>query len=88
MQTFKLSIDAESEDGTAVRCITEVDIKCKEAMAISVLANLLKENRDLRDLIADAFLFTMKNDTVVDRISTEEYNKTTKKPTDFDNLDF
>lgn len=88
MQTFKLSIEAESQDGEAVRCTTDVDIKCKEVMAISVLANLLKENRDLRELIADAFLFTMKNDEVVDRISTKEYDKTKNKPTDFDNLDF
>lgn len=88
MQTFKLSIEAESEDGEAVRCVTNVDIRCKEVLAISVLANLLKENRDLRDLIADAFLFTMKNDKVVDRISTDEYDKTKNKPTDFDNLDF
>jgi hypothetical protein len=88
MQTFKLSIEAESVDGEAVRCTTDVDIKCKESMAISVLANLLKENKDLRELIADAFLFTIKNDVVVDKISTKQYEKTTKKPTDFDNLDF
>ena len=88
-QRFFLKIDAESPDGEAIKCETQVKINCEKKVTAAILVNLMKENEELKLMFMDAFLLLMTtdDDPMSETISDEEFNKRLKKQ-DEDNLDF
>lgn len=87
-QKFFLKIDAESPDGEAVKCETQVRIDCDRRVSSVVLANLLKENEDIKEMFMDAFLLVIssKNEVLAEKLTDEEFYKRAQK-TDDDNVE-
>lgn len=74
-QKFFLKIDAESPDGEAVKCETQIKVACSGEMAVGVLANIIKQDSNLKKLFTEALLMSMGNDVMTESISDEEYAK-------------
>ena len=85
-QKFFLKIDAESPDGEAVKCETHVKINCDRKLSAAILANLLKEHADVKEMFMDAFLLilTSEDETIAEKISDEEFSKRSKNNNDED----
>lgn len=75
-QKFFLRIDAESPDGEAVRCETKIKAECSSEMIIGVFANFIKQDPNMKKLIAEALLLSLDEDAIsIEKISDEEYDK-------------
>jgi hypothetical protein len=86
-QKFFLKIDAESPDGEAVKCETQIKVACSTEMAVGILANLIKQDSNLKRLITEALLISIGDDITTESISDEEYAKRSKEE-DKTDLDF
>jgi len=86
MQRFYLKIEAESPDGEAVKCETKIKVQCTEEVAASVLANIIKQDANIKKLFTQAMLLCMEDVTMSEDISDEEYEKRLNKKDE--NLEF
>ena len=77
-EKFFLKIDAESPDGEAVKCETQIKVACSTTMATTVLASLLKQDENLRRLVTQAMLLVMSNEELSERISNDDFEKRCK----------
>lgn len=75
MQKFYLKIDAESPDGEAVKCETQIKVQCTEEVAASVLANIIRQDNNIRKLFAQAMLMCIEDSEISENISDKEYEK-------------
>jgi hypothetical protein len=71
--TFKLEIDAVSPDGNAVNCQSNIKVKCPHGMAVTVIANLLKQEKQLKMIFAEAVLIAISDVEVTQKISSDEF---------------
>jgi hypothetical protein len=77
-QKFILKIDAESPDGEIVKCHTEININCERHLSTTVVAKILKDNAELKQIFMDAFIILItpeENEILSQDISDEEYKK-------------
>jgi predicted GNAT family acetyltransferase len=75
-QTFKLEVNAESEDGSAIKCNTSVQIHCEKDMAVGIIASIINENENMKDIFMEAILLTLLNKKPIEKISDEDYDDT------------
>jgi hypothetical protein len=85
-QKFFLKIDAESPDGEAVRCETKIKAECPREMIVSIIANLLRQDENLKKVFAEALLISMDNTEITETITDAEYQQRSGK--NDDKLDF
>jgi hypothetical protein len=78
-EKFFLKIDAESPDGEAIKCERQVKVACSSVMAATVVANVLKQDKDLRKIILEAMLLVMTKGELSEKISDEEYDQRVEK---------
>lgn len=76
-QKFFLKIDAESPDGEAVRCETQIKVNCEKGLSAVIVAKILRDNIELKEIFMEAFivLMTTEDETTSEKISDEEYKK-------------
>lgn len=60
---FELCISATSEDGIEVQQDLKIDINCSGQMALGVIVNMLKEDKQLRTLILAGVQFYIEQQT-------------------------
>lgn len=72
-ETFKLDINAISPDGQTVNCQSNIKIQCNHGMAISVIANLLKQEKQLKMIFAEAVLLAISDAEITQQISSDEF---------------
>jgi|688.fasta_scaffold1318061_2 hypothetical protein len=82
-EKFVFKIDAESPDGQAVRCETKIQIACTSDMAVAIIANIFKTEKQLQKLFLDALLVSMSNEEISEKMSDEEYQKRFNDDVDF-----
>lgn len=80
MQTVKIHIDAESPDGEVIKQQTSVSVHCMHSMGVAVLANLFKENKDLRRMAMEAFILVVSNENFSEEITKSDYENNNKDP--------
>lgn len=73
MQTFKLKIDAQSPDGVAINCHIESSIHCNKDMAISIMANMMRKEPEIKEIISTAVMLCMSGEEITQEISSDEY---------------
>jgi len=72
-ETFKLEINAVSPDGEAVNCNTNIKIQCSQGMAISIIANLMKQEPRMKLIFMEAMMLSILEKDLTQPISTDEF---------------
>ena len=85
-QKFFLKIDAESPDGVLVKCETQLSVDCSSSMAIAVMANLLKDDKNFCKILKQAFYLIMENKEFTQEVSNKEFENRYKDKED--NIEF
>jgi hypothetical protein len=70
---FKLYIEAQSPDGQAINCNTEIKISCDRTMSIGVIANFLNQEPKLKLLFMEAMLLALSDVKVAEPMSSDEF---------------
>ena len=78
IEKFFMKIDAESPDGEAVRCETQIKVACTSEMAISVMANLMRQDAALKEIFTKALIMSLTGSVETQELSDEEYAKRTE----------
>jgi hypothetical protein len=71
--TFKLEINAVSPDGQSVNCQSNIKIQCAHGMAVSVITNLLKQEKQLKLIFAEAVLLAISDVDITQKITSDEF---------------
>jgi hypothetical protein len=80
-EVFNLSISAKSNDvSKAIRCETRIEIMCSNDMAVSIMANLIQENEDLKTIFSEALVRVMTDPVNIQKITPDEYNDVKREP--------
>ena len=72
-ETFKLDINAVSPDGEAVNCSTNIKVQCSHGMAVSVIANLMKQEKQIKLIFMEAMMLSILNKDLTQPISTDDF---------------
>jgi hypothetical protein len=75
MEKFFLKIDAQSPDGEAVKCETTIKVKCSEFLAASVIANIIKQDENLKSIFTKALVLAMSGEEISQKISDDAFQK-------------
>jgi hypothetical protein len=62
-----------SPDGNAINCQSNIKVKCNHGMAVSVIANLLKQDKQLKMIFAEAVLLAISDADITQQISSDEF---------------
>jgi hypothetical protein len=72
-EKFKLEINAVSPDGEAVNCNTNIKIQCSQGMAVSIIANLMKQEPRMKLILMEAMIISMLEKDLTQPISTDDF---------------
>ena len=84
MQKLFIKIDAESPDGQMVKCETQIKANCTAMMGASVLANIIKQDDNFREMVIEALALCATGKDLSEKVSDEEYYAKTGKNPDSD----
>ena len=73
MEKFKVNITAESPDGKSITCHTDFKCHCSANMAVSVIANALEKNQELKTIFAEALLLVMSGEKFSEQTTMDDY---------------
>lgn len=80
MQTFKLVIEAESPDGELIKQETAVKVHCAHSMGVSLLANLFRQNDDLRKMATEAMIWCLSGEPIGEEIDEKDFKDRSRDP--------
>lgn len=74
MQTFKLTIEAESIDGRAIKSHIGARIDCERSMAVSLMAKVMEQDEDFKQIVTQALVVCITGQKFSETMSDEEYD--------------